>query len=81
MFKVKSVITNNYNENLQKIYRKIRTEFSDFNNKILHEIIFGKTSKKFVKVQVSTIRLKDCSSTWNQGIEKKKKKKKKNNRI
>ena len=33
--------------------------FSNFNTKIIREVNFGKTSKKFVKVQVSTIHLKE----------------------
>ena len=39
------------------IYRKIRPMFLLFNNKIIPEINFGKTSKAFAKVKLSTIRL------------------------
>ena len=42
-----------------KVYGKIRTMSSSFNNKIIRGISFGKISKKFVKEQVSTISLND----------------------
>ena len=59
MCKVKSVITNN----LMKIYRKICTVSLNFNNKTILGVHFFKTSKKFVKVQDSTVRLNDISNT------------------
>ena len=42
-----------------KIYRKTCTMFLNFNNKIIVRVIFGKTSKNFIKAQVSGIRLDD----------------------
>ena len=48
-----------------KIYRKILVLFSNFNNKIICETNFGKTSKN---VQVPNIRSNDGSNTQNQGI-------------
>lgn len=42
--------------------------FSNFNNKTIHWINFGKTSKKVIKVQLSTFRLKDRSNIQNLSI-------------
>lgn len=53
-----------------KIYRKIRTVLLNFNNKMIRGINFGERSKKFLKLQVSTIRLNDSWKTQNQSIEK-----------
>ena len=39
-------------------------------NKVTCGIKFAKISKKLMKVQVSTIRLNNRSSTYNQSIEK-----------
>ena len=44
-----------------KNYRKISSAFLNFNSKIIREKNFGKTRKKFLKDQVSTIRLNDRS--------------------
>ena len=44
-----------------KINRKIDKVFSNFNNKIVRLINFCKIGKRFVKVKVSTIRLKNRS--------------------
>ena len=46
-----------------KIYRKIRTVLLNFNNKMIREMNFGERSKKFLKLQVSTIRLNDSWKT------------------
>ena len=46
-----------------KIYRKICTVSLNFNNKTIRGVHFFKTSKKFVKVQDSTVRLNDISNT------------------
>ena len=54
-----------------KFYRKIRTVYFNFNTKIIRRINFGKTSKKFVKVQVSTICLNDRSKAQYQNNKKK----------
>ena len=40
------------------IYKEIRVVFSNFNNKLIRGANFGKKSKKFIKLQVSTIRFK-----------------------
>ena len=58
------------------IYRKIFVVFSNFNNKLISGITFGKKNvkkigKKFVKVQVSIIRLNQKRpNTYNQSVEK-----------
>ena len=44
--------------------------FHVFGNKVTCGIKFAKISKKLMKVQVSTVRLNDRSSTYNQSIEK-----------
>lgn len=46
-----------------KNYRKISSVFLNFNSKIIRAKNFGKTRKKFLKDQVSTIRLNDRSQT------------------
>ena len=52
------------------IYKKVRIVLLSFNNKVIREINFGKTSQKFVKLQVPAIRLNDRSNTLNQSIKK-----------
>ena len=43
------------------IYKKVRMVFLSFNNKVIREINFGKTSQKFVKLKVPAIRFNDRS--------------------
>ena len=43
------------------IYKKVRMVFLSFNNKVIREINFGKTSQKSVKLKVPAIRFNDRS--------------------